>query len=72
MRRQAQPGAEVLLAGEATHIGAHFGDDRLRQRGTEALHGDQIDARNAEEFGARVVSRLVLAAGAGLGFRKKR
>ena len=71
VRGQAKPGAEVFLGGEAAHIGADFGEDRLRQRGAEAFDGDQIDARNAEEFGPGVVRGLVLAAGARLGFGER-
>lgn len=60
----------MLGDGEAGHIGADLADDRLGQTGADAVHGDQVDAGDAEEFLAGGVSGLVLRLGAGFDGRQ--
>jgi len=60
VRGKAQPGAEMPGGGEAGHIGADLADDGLGQTGADTLHGDQVDAGDAEELLAGGGGGLVL------------
>jgi len=68
---QAEPGAEMPGGGEAGHIGADLADDGLGQAGADTLHGDQVDAGDAEELLAGGVGGLVLRFGAGFDGRQR-
>jgi hypothetical protein len=39
----------MLIGGEARHVGADFGEEGLGKGGADAVHGNQVNAGDAEE-----------------------
>ncbi len=56
----------MFARGELTHICAHLREKGLRERLPHAFHGNSVHAGEAEQVGAHIEGRLVLAFGAGL------
>lgn len=46
---QFEPGAEMLCAGKAAHIGTDFADDLLRQVKTEPVYRGEVNAGDAAQ-----------------------
>ena len=57
VRAQAQPGAELLLVGPGTHVGADLENDLLGRQRTNAVNLGQIDAADPVQFGAQIEPR---------------
>jgi hypothetical protein len=64
--RQAQPGAEVLVSGPLAHVRTDLGSEGLRQGLAHAVDGHEVYTGDAQDMGAGVARRGLLAVRVGL------